>query len=169
MTIQSIEVRLSTTHEVAIGLDNDDFDPNVGADQTTRLRRHAASGRCPATAARRRAPFELPSRSGRRSSTTRTSGNLLLEVYNLSATFPSVTCSTLEKHPRRDADDTSRLIEVMLPGTGEHQIPPVGTGSRGLVTQFVFTVARTVRSAMGLAAIFGLVAWNARCGEPRSA
>lgn len=149
ITIQSIEVRLSTTQVAADQLDNADFDNNIGPDATL-----VYSGNLiwPAPEAGDPRPFNLPITLSTPFEYDPSAGNLLLEVYNLSEIFPLEYVLDTQN----SVDETSRVVEVTIPGSGEHQIPPVGTGSRGLITQFVYTAPEPGAIGAGITALFAL-------------
>jgi hypothetical protein len=153
ITVQSIEVRLSTTQVAADGLDNVVFDNNIGPDATLV---YAGSLNWPTPSSGSPHPFELPLVFTTPFVYDPSAGNLLLEVYNLSETFAFEyvldTHNTLPGAP----DEISRIVEVVIPATGEHEIPPVGSGSRGLVTQFVYTAPELGSIGAGVAALFAL-------------
>ena len=152
ITVQSIEVRFSTTQVAADGLDNVLFDNNIGPDATL-VYSGGLVWPIPVLSAPPH-PFEQTIPLTTSFVYDPSAGNLLLEVYNLSADFPfEYTMDT-----QNSVDETSRVVEVVIPGTGEHQISPVGTGSRGLVTQFVYTVPEPSSAWAGVVAAFGLLA-----------
>ena len=153
ITVQSIEVRLSTTQVAADGLDNADFDNNIGPDATLV---YSGSLNWPIPSSGSPHPFELPLEFTTPFVYDPSAGNLLLEVYNLSEVFPFEY--SLDR--QNSVDETSRVVEVVIPSTGEHVIPPVGVGSRGLVTQFVYTVPEASGSAASLVAILAIAVWK---------
>jgi hypothetical protein len=150
ITVDSIEVRLSTTSTAADGLDNVDFDNNIGPDATLV---YSGSLLWPIPSAGSPRPFELPITLTAPFVYDPSAGNLLLEVYNLSETFPLEYLLDTQNTP---GDAISRVVEVVIPSSGEHEIPPVGTGSRGLITQFVYTAPEPASIGAGVAALFAL-------------
>ena len=158
VNVNDIEVHLSTTAVAADGLDNEIFDNNIGPDDTIVFSGTRIFPVPTVTTAPR--PFEVtipitpftydPSE-----------GNLLLEVYNFSEFFPLGYTLDLQNTV---GDETSRVVEVIVPGTGNHVIPPVGIGSRGLVTQFVYTVPEAGALGTGMTALFALTALRRRTG-----
>jgi hypothetical protein len=150
ITVQSIEVRLSTTQVAADGLDNANFDNNIGPDAVL-VYSGSLLWPIPSTGTVPR-PFELPITLTTPFVYDPSAGNLLLEVYNLSDSFPFEYSLDRENA----VDETSRVVEVVIPGTGDHVIPPVGTGSRGLVTQFVYNTPEPASVATGAMALLAL-------------
>jgi hypothetical protein len=150
IVVQSIEVRLSTTQVAADGLDNAVFDNNIGPDATLV---YSGSLNWPTPSSGSPHPFELPLLFTTPFVYDPSAGNLLLEVYNLSETFAFEYVLDTQNTV---GDEISRVVEVVIPGTGAHEIPPVGTGSRGLVTQFVYTAPELGSIGAGLTALFAL-------------
>ena len=152
MTVESIEVRLSTTAALADGLDNVNFDNNIGSDATLVYSGDLIWPIPTVTAAPR--PFELVIPLTTSFVYDPSGGNLLLEIYNFSEVFPIAYQLDLENV----VDETSRVVEVVIPGTGVHEVAPIGSSSSGLVTQFVYTVPEPSSAWAGVVAAFGLLA-----------
>lgn len=150
ITVQSIEVRLSTTQVAANGLDNVNFANNIGPDATLV---YSGSLVWPIPSAGSPRPFELPLVFTTPFVYDPSAGNLLLEVYNLSEQFAFEYTLDTQNWPD---DEISRIVEVVIPSSGEHEIPPVGSGSRGLVTQFVYTAPELGSIGAGITALFAL-------------
>ncbi len=154
ITVQSIEVRLSTTLAAADGLDNVDFDNNIGSGEALVFSGQLIWPIPTVTQAPR--PFELVLPVLPRGFVYDPSaGNLLLEIFNLSDEFPFEYGFDRQNLV---GDETSRVVEVVNPSTGVHSIAPVGIGSRGLVTQFVYNTPEPGTLGTGVAALFALAA-----------
>lgn len=158
--VQSIEVRLSTTQKSANCsspppdcLDNVIFDNNIGADAALVYSGPLTLPVPTNTVAPR--PFEVAIPLTTQFVYDPSAGNLLVEIYNLSEIIESDYI--LDTH-NLVGDEISRVVEVVVPGTSDHLIPPVGTGSRGLVTQFVYNTPESGTLGAGIAALFALVA-----------
>ena len=153
ITVQSVQVWLSTTDAVADELDNVTFDNNIGTGASL-----VHSGELiwpmPTITAEPR-PFELVIRVRPRFEYDPSAGNLLLEVYNNSASFPVGYTLDLEEA----VDETSRVVETVIPGTNTHEIAAIPAGtSRGLVTQFVYNTPEPGTLGTGIAALLALAA-----------
>ena len=152
MTVGSIQVSLSSTTAAADGLNNVDFDQNIGSDGTVVYSGGLLWPIPTMTAAPR--PFELAIPLTTSFVYDPSGGNLLLEIYNFSEVFPIAYQLDLENV----VDETSRVVEVVIPGTGVHEVAPIGSSSSGLVTQFVYTVPEPSSAWAGVVAAFGLLA-----------
>lgn len=151
--VESIEVRLSTTTSAADGLDNVTFDNNIGAGATLVYSGPFTLPIPTVTTAPR--PFEVVIPLSPQFVYDPSAGNLLVEIYNLSETI--AFDYLLDQH-NLVGDETSRVVEVVNPSTNEHLIPPIGSGSRGLVTQFVYNTPEAGALGTGVAACFALIA-----------
>lgn len=158
ITANEIEISLSTTSKMVDGLDSTDLDLNVGPDQTVVYSGSLTLMSCNCGSPTRE--FDVVVTLEEPFFYDPSLGNLLIDVVNTSSPYPlgfllDAEDSTLGAGT---PDDTSRLIEVILPG-GTHEILGENV-SIGLVTQFVYTVPEASGTALGLAAIFGLVTWK---------
>jgi len=164
MTVGSIEVRLSTTQAAADGLDNDIFDNNIGSNPTLVYSGGLVWPIPTVTAAPR--PFELAIPLATSFEYDPSGGNLLLEIYNLSVNFPLDYILDTEN----TIDEVSRAIDNIVPGTCQVNMPrtcetctceiatTLQNQSRGLVTQFVYTVPESSAVASGVGALVALAA-----------
>jgi hypothetical protein len=147
IVVQDIEVRLSTTAKEPDALDNVDHDANLGLDSTLV---YDGGLNWPAPSAGIPRPFELPIVFTTPFEYDPTAGNLLVEVYNLSESFPLEY--GLDAHSA--TDETSRVLELKNKETGDPVIPAAST--IGLVTQFVYTVPEAESLASSLVALLAV-------------
>jgi hypothetical protein len=159
ITANQIEISLSTTSKMVDGLDSTDLNLNVGPDVTVVYSGSLTLSSCDCGTPTRN--FDVVVTLQEAFYYQPDMGNLLVDVVNTSSPYPVGFLLDAEDSSTGGGgpDETSRLVEVIIPGTGAHEI--VGANvSTGLVTQFVYTVPEPSGAAVGLAAILGLATWK---------